>query len=253
MEEKLFSLENRVALITGASRGIGKAIALGFASAGAEVVVSSRKLPDLEKVAEEIRKRGRRAKAIACHTGNIEDIKNLVKQTKAEFGHIDILVNNAATNPIFGPVINCEEKAFDKIMEVNVKGYFFLAKEVAPIMMEQKKGNIINLASTAGLRPTPLLGIYSISKAGVIMLTKVLAWEWAPFNIRVNCIAPGLVQTKFSTALWANEEILKKILENVPLKRIAQPEEIVGAAIYLASDASSYVTGETIVVAGGSS
>lgn len=245
-----FSLKDKVALVTGGSRGIGKAIALGFAEAGADVVVSSRKLEDLEKVAKEIEEKGRKSLALACHIGRKEEIEEMVERVVKEFGRIDILVNNAATNPVFGPILNVEERAWDKIMEVNLKGYFLISLAVGKVMMKQKGGNIINLASTAGMKPSPMLGAYSISKAGVIMLTKVLATEWAVFNIRVNALAPGLVETKFSKALWGNPEILKEALRDVPLGRVAQPEEIVGAALYLASEASSYVTGETLVLNG---
>lgn len=246
-----FSLENKVAVITGASRGIGHAIAAGFAEAGASVVVSSRKLPDCEKVVEEIKRKGGKAVAVACHTGKISDIQNLVSESVKTFGTIDILVNNAATNPVFGPCIYVDEAAFNKIMEVNVKGYFFASIEAAKVMMEKKKGVIINMSSTAGIRPTPMLGTYSISKAAVLSLTKVLAQELAPFGIRVNAIAPGLVKTKFSRALWETKEIYDRVIQETPLARIAEPEEIVGAALYLASDASSFVTGETLNISGG--
>ncbi|PIU63797.1 MAG: short-chain dehydrogenase [Armatimonadetes bacterium CG07_land_8_20_14_0_80_40_9] len=245
-----FSLKDKVALVTGGSRGIGKAIALGFAEAGADVVVSSRKLEDLEKVAKEIEEKGRKSLALACHIGRKEEIEALVERVVKELGRIDILVNNAATNPVFGPILDIEERAWDKIMEVNLKGYFFVSLAVGRVMMKQKGGSIINLASTAGIKPSPMLGAYSISKAGVIMLTKVLATEWAAFNIRVNALAPGLVETRFSKALWGNPEILKEALKDVPLGRVAQPEEMVGAALYLASEAGSYVTGETLVLNG---
>jgi len=245
-----FSLKDKVALVTGGSRGIGKAIALGFAEAGADVVVSSRKLEDLEKVAKEIEEKGRKSLALACHIGRKEEIEALVERVVKELGRIDILVNNAATNPVFGPILDIEERAWDKIMEVNLKGYFFVSLAVGRVMMKQKGGSIINLASTAGIKPSPMLGAYSISKAGVIMLTKVLATEWAVFNIRVNALAPGLVETRFSKALWGNPEILKEALKDVPLGRVAQPEEMVGAALYLASEAGSYVTGETLVLNG---
>ncbi len=256
----IFSLENKIALITGASRGIGEAISLTFADAGADVVVASRKLPDCEKVADEIKAKGRKSLAIACNTGKMDDIKNLVAETKKVFGRIDILVNNAATNPVFGPCVNVDEGAWNKIMDVNLKGYFFTAAECAKIMMEQKSlsacnaqagGNIIFMSSTGGILATPMLGAYSISKAGVIMMAKVMATELAGFNIRVNAIAPGLVKTKFSRALWETEEIYKKVIEATPMQRMAEPDEIVGAALYLASDASSFVTGETLVLSGG--
>lgn len=247
----LFSLEGKVALITGASRGIGEAVALAFADAGADVVVASRKLPDCEKVAEAIKAKGRKSLAIACNTGKMDDIKKLVAETKNNFGRIDILVNNAATNPVFGPCINVDEGAWNKIMDVNLKGYFFTATECAKLMMEQKSGIIIFMSSTGGILATPMLGAYSISKAGVLMMAKVMATELAPFNIRVNAIAPGLVKTKFSRALWETEEIYKKVIESTPMQRMAEPSEITGAALYLASDASSFVTGETLVLSGG--
>jgi NAD(P)-dependent dehydrogenase (short-subunit alcohol dehydrogenase family) len=246
-----FSLKEKVSIITGASRGIGKAIALGFVESGAKVVISSRKMENLEKVREEIESKGGECFVVPAHSGKEEDLKNLVEKTLEKYGKIDILVNNAATNPIFGPIMDAELSAWDKIMEVNLRGYFILSKLCAKIMMEQKKGCIINIASFAGIKPTPFLGVYSISKAGVISLTKVMAQELAPYNIRVNAIAPGLVETKFSYALWGNEEILKMALQNIPLGRIAKPEEIAGAAIFLASDSASYITGEVLVISGG--
>lgn len=247
----MFDLTGRVALITGGSRGIGRAIALGMAEAGADVVVSSRKLQDLEEVAKEIQRLGRKALPVAAHVGKMEDIKNLVDRTLGEFGRIDILVNNAATNPVFCPILDLEERAWDKIMEVNLKGMFFLSQEVCRRYMKDKGGNIINITSVDGISPDPGLGAYSVSKAGVIMLTKVLAAEWAPYGIRVNAIAPGLIKTKFSQALWDNPAILDEVLSHTPLRRLGAPEDIVGAALFLASDASSFVTGETIVVDGG--
>lgn len=246
-----FSLDNQVAIVTGASRGIGKEIATLFSQRGAKVVIASRKLPDLEKVAEEIKKEGGECFPVAAHTGNLSDIKNLVNRTLSEFGKIDILVNNAATNPVFGWAYEVEESAWDKIFEVNLKGYFFLSKEVAKIMIKQNSGNIINVSSSAGIKPIPFLGVYSISKAGVIHLTKVFAQELAQYNIRVNCIAPGIVKTKFSQALWGNEDIYQEVIKQTPLKRIATPEEIAPAALFLASSASSYITGEIMVISGG--
>jgi len=247
-----FSLKDRIAIITGASRGIGQAIALGFAEAGAQVILSSRKQADLEKVAQEIENSGGKARAIAAHTGKKEDIDRLVDETLKAFGRIDILVNNAGTNPVFGSILDISAEAWDKIMAVNLKGYFLLAQRAARAMKERGKGAIVNMASTGGIRSPLGIGAYGISKAGVIMLTKVLASELGAYGIRVNCIAPGLIATKFSEALWKNPQIREHAERTASLHRIGEANEIVGAAIYLASDAASYVTGETLPVCGGS-
>ena len=245
-----FSLQGKVAVVTGGSRGIGQAIALGIARAGADVVVASRKLPDLEKVAEEIKGMGRKSLAVAAHIGRVEEIDNLVSKVKEEFGRIDILVNNAATNPAMDSALDVSERAWDSIMNLNLKGLFFLSQAVARAMKEQGGGRIVNIASIAGITPD-ILPIYSISKAGVIMATKVMASEWAKYNIRVNTVAPGMTKTGFSEALWSNPDILQGAMFRIPMGRIAEPEEMVGAVIYLASDASSYVTGQVIAVDGG--
>ena len=245
-----FSLVGKVALVTGGGRGIGKAIALGLAQAGADVVVASRKLPDLEKVAEEIKILGMRSLAISAHIGRMDDITNLVTRVNDEFGTIDILVNNAATNPTMDAALNVEERAWDAVMNLNLKGLFFLSQAVARIMKEKGGGRIINISSADGIRPTTL-PVYAISKAGVIMATRVMAREWAACNIRVNAIAPGMIRTKFSEALYTNPEILKNVMHHTPMGRLGEPEEIVGAVIYLASDASSYVTGGIFSVDGG--
>ncbi len=245
-----FSLEGKVALVTGGSRGIGKAAALGLARAGADVVVASRKLPDLEKVAEEIRGLGRKSLAVEVHVGRVEQIDNLVSKVKEEFGRIDILVNNAGTNPTMAQALDIEERAWDSIMNLNLKGLFFLSQAVARVMKEQGGGKIINIASTAGISPD-ILPVYSISKAGVIMATKVMAQQWAQYDIRVNTVAPGLTKTQFSQALWSNPDILQGAMGRTPMQRIGEPEEIVGAIIFLASDASSYVTGQVLAVDGG--
>jgi dehydrogenase/reductase SDR family member 4 len=247
----VFSLSGKVALVTGGSRGIGKAIAVGLAKFGADVAVTSRKLPDLEEVAKEIKGLGRRSMAVATHVGRVEEINNLVPKVKDEFGRIDILVNNAGTNPSMAGAMDVEERAWDAVMNLNLKGLFFLSQAVAKVMKEQGGGKIINVASVAGITPD-ILPIYSISKAGVIMATKVMAQQWAQFNIRVNAIAPGLTKTKFSEALWNNPVIEQAVMERTPLRRVAEPDEMVGAVIFLASDASSYVTGHTLVVDGGS-
>ncbi len=245
-----FSLKGKVILITGASRGIGQAAAIGLAQTGADIAIASRKLPDLEKVAEEVRKTGRKCVPVAAHIGKTEEINNLVKRVLEEFGKIDILVNNAATNPNMAPAIDVDERTWDSIMNLNLKGLFFLSQAVAKVMRGKGGGKIINVASVAGITPD-ILPLYSISKAGVIMATKVMAREWAPYNIRVNAIAPGLTKTRFSEALWKNPDILKMAMSRTPMARPAEPEEMVGAIIYLASDASSYVTGQVIALDGG--
>jgi NAD(P)-dependent dehydrogenase (short-subunit alcohol dehydrogenase family) len=252
-----FSLEGKVAVVTGGSRGIGRAIALGLAQAGADVVVTSRKLPDLEEVAAEIRKLGRKAMPIAAHIGKMDNIKVLVDSVMKEFGRIDILVNNAGCTPAMGTILDNEERLWDTIMNLNLKGLYFMSQAVARIMKEQGGGSIINTASMDGYKPEPYVGIYSISKAAVIMATKSMALELAPFNIRANAIAPGPVTTKMLDSHWAHlpEEQAKaekaEMAKAVPLGRIGEPDEMVGAVIYLASNASSYTTGETILMDGG--
>jgi dehydrogenase/reductase SDR family member 4 len=245
-----FSLKGKVALVTGGSRGIGKEIAVGLAKAGADVALASRKLPDLEEVAKEIKAAGRKSLAVAAHIGRMEEVANLVAKVKDTFGKIDILINNAATNPTVDQAIDVEERAWDSIMNLNLKGLFFLSQAVARVMREQGGGKIVNVASTAGITPD-VLPVYSISKAGVIMATKVMAQQWAQYNIRVNAIAPGLTKTKFSEFLWNNKDILPVAMQGTPLRRVAEPQEMVGAVIFLASDASSYVTGQVLAVDGG--
>ena len=236
-----FSMDGKVALITGGSRGIGRSIALTFAENGADVAISGRKLPDLEEVAEEIKAKGRKTLAVSSHIAKLEESTNLVEKVKAEFGRIDILVNNAGTNPYNGPLIDAEEWAWDVTMNVNLKGPFLLSQLVARVMKEQNGGNIINISSVAGITPSAL-HIYSVTKAALIMLTRVMAKEWEQYNIRVNAIAPGMVKTRFSEVLW----------KGTPAEdRIAVPDDIAGAALYLASDASKYVNGETITIKSG--
>jgi NAD(P)-dependent dehydrogenase (short-subunit alcohol dehydrogenase family) len=246
-----FTLENKVALITGASKGIGRAIAELYAQAGARVVVSSRKQESVNEVASAIIQNGGNAIAVACHMGDKESIINLVNETINAFGTIDILVNNAATNPAFGPVLQTDAATFDKIMNVNVKGPFELAKLVHPIMKERKAGSVINISSVGGLRPEPGLGIYSMSKAALISLSKVMAREWGDDNIRVNVICPGLIKTKFSEALWSNDKIMHSMMKLLSLKRVGTSEEIAALALYLASDASGYCTGSVFTADGG--
>lgn len=244
------SIQNKVVLITGGSRGIGRATAIGMAKEGADLAIASRKLPDLEKVAAEIKSLGRKCLTIPAHVGKLEDINNLVKKTFDEYGKIDVLVNNAATNPTMASAIDIDDRAWDSIMNLNLKGLFFLGQAVAKIMKEKGGGKIINIASIAGITPD-ILPVYSISKAGVIMATKVMAQQWAQYNIRVNTVAPGLTKTKFSEPLWSNPDILKLAMSRTPLGRPAEPEEMVGAILFLASDASSYITGQVIAIDGG--
>lgn len=246
------SLENKVAIVTGGSRGIGRAIALGFGEAGANVVVASRTLADLEKVAQEIEALGRRALAVETNIATKDDVDNMVARTLEEFGTIDILVNNAAMN-IMRPLIELREDGWDKVMNVGLKGYFLCSQAAAKVMMEKKSGNIINIASGAAVKAAPILGAYSISKAGVVMLTQLLAADLARYNIRVNAIGPGMVKTGFSEPMWGNPDMLKALESQIPLGRLAEPEEIMSVALFLASDASSYITGQTIYVDGGSS
>ena len=247
-----FSLSGKVALVTGGSRGIGRAIAIGLAKFGADVAVTSRKLPDLEEVAAEIRELGRRSMAVATHVGRMDEINSLVPKVKEELGRIDVLVNNAGTNPTMDQAMDIEERAWDSIMNLNLKGLFFVSQAVARLMKEQGGGKIINVASVAGLTPD-ILPVYSISKAGVIMATKVMAQQWAQYGIRVNAIAPGLTRTRFSQALWDNPDILQGAMMLTPLRRVGEPDEMVGATVFLASDASSYVTGHVLVIDGGTS
>lgn len=246
-----FDLSGRVALVTGASRGIGSAIANALAEEGAQVVLSSRKQADLDAEAERINSRfPAKAVAIAAHAGRPEDLEHLVAETIQRFARIDILVNNAATNPYFGPVLDAELSAWDKTFEVNLRGIFILTKLVYAASMEKHGGAIVNVSSVGGLRPGLGLGVYNITKAGVIMLTRQLARELGG-KVRVNAVAPGLVKTRFAEALWGNEAILDRVIASNPMGRIGVPDEIAGAVVFLASDAASYINGEVIVIDGG--
>lgn len=246
-----FQLDGRVAIVTGGSRGLGCAIAEGLAEHGARVVLSSRKQPDLDRAAERINHRfPDSALPIAAHAGREDDLHNLVGQTMEQFGRIDVLVNNAGTNPYFGPLVDAELAVWDKTFEVNLRGYFLLTKLVYRAWMEEHGGAVLNIASTGGLRPSVGLGVYDVTKAGVIMLTRQLARELGG-KVRVNCIAPGLFKTRFAEALWSNEAILERVVQSNPFGRIGNPEEIAGAAVFLVSDASSYINGQVLVVDGG--
>jgi NAD(P)-dependent dehydrogenase (short-subunit alcohol dehydrogenase family) len=246
-----FSLDGKVALVNGGSRGIGEAIARVFAEQGATVVISSRKQEGLDPVAESINASGGKAIAIACHAGKPDQIKALFERIDSEFGGVDILVNNAATNPYFGPAADIPEGAFDKTIEVNLKGYFVMAQNAIPQMKKKGGGSIISIASISGLRPGPNEATYGMTKAAVINMTRGLANELGADGIRVNAIAPGLVETKFASVLIDTKEIHDRIIKHIPLRRHGQPNEIAGAALYLASDASSFTTGSTMVVDGG--
>jgi NAD(P)-dependent dehydrogenase (short-subunit alcohol dehydrogenase family) len=251
MIKEWFDFTGKVVLITGASRGIGEALAKGFCELGGQVVLTSRKQESLDKVAGEIQSKGGKAWAIACHVGKDEDRKKLVAQVLEKFGKVDVLVNNAATNPLFGSAMDATEEAWDKIFEVNLKGPFLLTKLVAGKMAEKGGGAVINVASVAGIKPMMGLGVYSISKAGLLMMTKVLATELGEKGIRVNAVAPGVIKTKFSEALWKNDFIRKVVEQSSPLGRLGETEDVIGAVIFLASDAARYITGETIVINGG--
>ena len=246
-----FDLSGRVALITGASRGIGSAIAEILAEHGAQVVLSSRKQADLDAEADRINGLyPERATAIAAHSGRPEELEKLVQATMERFSRIDILVNNAATNPYFGPVLGAELSAWDKTFEVNLRGVFLLTKLVYEASMESRGGAIVNVASIGGIRPGLGLGVYNVTKAGVIMLTKQLARELGG-KVRVNAVAPGLIKTRFAEALWGNQEILDRVLAQNPMARIGVPDEVAAGVLFLASDAASYVNGEVLVIDGG--
>ena len=245
-----FSLAGKVAVVTGGSKGIGRAIALGFAEAGADVVVASRTAADLEKVAQEIEGLGRGALAVETNIAVKAEVDNMVARALDRFGTVDILVNNAAIN-IMRPLVELREDGWDKVMNIGLKGYYLCSQAAAKVMIEKGRGNIINIASTGAVKAAPGLGAYSISKAGVVMLTQLLAVELSRHGIRVNAIGPALVRTGFSQPMWDNPDVLKAIEASTPLGRIAEPQDIMSVALFLASDASSYVTGQTIYVDGG--
>jgi NAD(P)-dependent dehydrogenase (short-subunit alcohol dehydrogenase family) len=246
-----FDLSDRVALVTGASRGIGSAIAEALAEHGAQVVLSSRKQADLDAEADRINALyPAKATPIAAHAGRPEDLERLVGQVIERFSRIDILVNNAATNPYFGPLLGAELSAWDKTFEVNLRGVFVLTKLVYQAWMEARGGAIVNIASIGGIRPATGLGVYNITKAAVIMLTRQLSRELGG-RVRVNAVAPGVIKTRFAEGLWGNPEILDRILAQNPMGRIGVPDEVAGAVLFLVSDAASYVNGEVIVVDGG--
>lgn len=249
--EEHFGLRGKVAIVTGASKGIGESIARFLADAGAKVVISSRKQADLDILAAEMRQDGADITAIAAHVGDSEQLTNLVNQTIATYGGVDILVNNAAANPHYGPTLEFPESAFEKIMQINVKSPMELTKLVQPSMKARGGGSIINISSIAGLTPDPGLGMYSVTKAALNMLTKVFAKELGQDRIRVNAICPGLIKTKFSQALWEDEKTLERFTKRLPVARMGTVEEIAGLALFLASPASGYCTGGIYTADGG--
>jgi NAD(P)-dependent dehydrogenase (short-subunit alcohol dehydrogenase family) len=253
-----FSLKGKTAIVTGGGRGIGKAIAQGLAKAGAKVAITSRKMDDLEATAAEIKAFGGEALPVQAHLGKMEEIDKMVNTVMDKFGRIDILVNNAGASPAMGTVLDSDERLWETVMNLNMKGLYFTSQAIAKIMKKQGNGKIINVASVNGFKPEPGVSVYSISKAGVRMITSAFALELAPFNIQVNAIAPGPISTKMLNSHWFHlpPEEAKKEKEALatmnPMGRIGEPDEIAGAAIYLASDASSYTTGAEIVIDGGS-
>lgn len=249
--KSLFSLEGKVAIVTGASKGIGEAMARGLAEFGASVVVSSRKQAAVDEVAAGFRADGLEAIGIECHVGNAEHRESLVAKTVEKYGRVDILINNAGTNPYFGPIEKMPLELYQKTMDINLNAAMALSNLCLPHMKTVGGGSIIHISSIEGLHASPLFTAYNLSKAGLIMLTKNQALEWGKHNIRVNAICPGLVKTKLSKMLWQTESIYKNAIRNIPLSRMAMPDEMAGLACFLASNASSYMTGEVIVNDGG--
>ncbi len=247
----MFDLTGKVAVVTGGSRGIGKAISLRMAQQGARVVVSSRKLDACEEVVREIRAAGGEAVARTCHIAHKEQLQGLVDFTTSHYGSLDVLVCNAAVNPYFGPAAGMPDEAFDRIMDCNVRSNFWLSNMAIPGMVERGGGAVIIVSSIGGYLGSDVLGVYSISKAADLALARNIAVEWGAKNIRANCIAPGLIRTDFARALWENPQILEQTLRTTPMRRIGEPDEIAGAAVFLASPAGSYMNGQSMVVDGG--
>ncbi len=253
MQKNLFDLSGQVAIITGSSRGIGRAIAERMAEHGAKVVISSRKLQACEEVVQAINaKHGAgRAIAVAANISSKDDLAQLVEKTQQQLGPVDVLVCNAASNPYYGPQAGISDEQFRKILDNNIVANHWLIGMVAPQMTARKSGSIIIVSSIGGLRGSPVIGAYCISKAADMQLARNLAVEYGPHNVRVNCIAPGLIKTDFARALWEDEDMLKERMSTTPMRRIGEPDEIAGAAVFLASQAGSYVTGQSLVVDGG--
>jgi NAD(P)-dependent dehydrogenase (short-subunit alcohol dehydrogenase family) len=251
MTTQLFDLTGKIALVTGASRGIGEAIATLLAEQGAHVIVSSRKLEGCQVVADAILANGGSAEAFPCHVGNMDDIARIFSHIRETHGKLDILVNNAATNPYFGDILDTDLAAYNKTVDVNIRGYFFMSIEAGKLMKKSGAGAIVNTASVNALEPAPWQGIYSITKAAVVNMTRAFAKELAPQGIRVNALLPGLTETKFAGALFNQQELYQQMIKTIPMGRHAQPREMAGTVLYLVSDASSFTTGECIVVDGG--
>jgi NAD(P)-dependent dehydrogenase (short-subunit alcohol dehydrogenase family) len=251
MSTDLFDLTDKIALVSGASRGIGEEIAKLLAEQGAHVIVSSRKIDDCTAVAEDIRQAGGSAEPHACNVGNMDDIATLFEHIQSNYGKLDICVNNAAANPYFGHVLDTDLGAFNKTVDVNIRGYFFMSVEAGKLMRDQGSGAIVNTASVNALHPGPMQGIYSMTKAAVVNMTKVFAKECAPLGIRCNALLPGLTKTKFAGALFTNDDIYQAAVQSIPMGRHAEPSEMAGTVLYLVSNASSYTNGECIVVDGG--
>ncbi|RJP93741.1 MAG: SDR family oxidoreductase [Desulfobacteraceae bacterium] len=244
-------LDGKLALVTGASRGIGQSIAQTLAGYGAEVILVSRKMESLTKVANEITKKGGKAVAITCHMGDMNDIGKLFQNIEKTYGRLDILVNNAATNPYFGEITGVDEGVWSKTFDVNLKGPFFMIQKAIPLMKAAGGGAIVNVSSVNGIRPAQFQGVYSITKAAIISMTQAYAKELAPHKIRVNALLPGLTDTKFASALMGQDEIYKYVVAQIPMGRHANPEEMSGAVLYLVSDAASFTTGTHIICDGG--
>ncbi len=248
---KPFDLSGKIALVTGSSRGIGASIARLLAAQGAHVIVSSRKVEACQVTVDAILQDGGKAEAIACHIGELDSITELFAQIRARHGRLDILVNNAATNPYFGHILDTSLEAFQKTVDVNIRGYFFASVEAGRIMQKQGGGTIVNVASINAEVPGIFQGIYSITKAAIVSMTKSFAKECASLNIRVNALLPGATDTKFAATLVKNEAILNQLMPHVPMQRVAQPDEMAGAVLYLVSPSASYTTGACITVDGG--
>ncbi|MGA9865502.1 MAG: glucose 1-dehydrogenase [Acetobacteraceae bacterium] len=247
----LFDLTGKVAIVTGSSKGIGRAIAERMAEHGAKVVVSSRKADACEQVAGGIRERGGEATVIPCHIARKDELRNLVDKTTALWGGVDVLVCNAAVNPYLGPAAGASDDVYERVMGANVRSNFWLCNMVLPGMAERGGGSVIIISSIGGLRGSAQLGLYAISKAADMQLARNIAVEWGPRNVRANAIAPGLVRTDFARALWEDPELYRKRTKGTPLQRIGEPDEIAGAAVFMASKAGSFLTGQTIVIDGG--
>lgn len=251
VKKNYLDLTDKIALVSGGSRGIGEAICHGLANEGATVVVSSRKIDACEKVAEDIRAKGGKAVAKTCHAGNMDDIERIFNEIESEFGGVDVLVNNGGTNPYYGPIADTELWAFDKTIEVNLRGPFFLSAQAVKQMQKRGGGSIVNVASIDAIQPGMLRGIYSMTKAAMVNMTKSFAKEYGKDNIRVNALCPGFIDTNMTQVMKKDKEFMDEFVAKLPLGRMGDPEDMVGAVLYFASDASKYTTGTTIVADGG--